>query len=68
MSAEFPIPKIVHLSYKSEKEILPEWKDVLPAWKKTNPSWEIKFWSDQDNEDLIRNDFPWFYDKYKNFK
>ena len=68
MSAEFPIPKIVHLSYKSEKEILPEWKDVLPAWKKTNPSWEIKFWSDQDNEDLIRNDFPWFYEKYKNFK
>ena len=31
---EFPIPKIVHLSYKSEEQILPEWKDVIPAWKK----------------------------------
>lgn len=34
MSSQFPIPKIIHLSYKSEKEILPEWKDVIPAWKK----------------------------------
>jgi mannosyltransferase OCH1-like enzyme len=65
---EFPIPKIVHLSYKSEEQILPEWKDVIPAWKKTNPSWEIKFWSDKDNEDLVKNEFPWFYDTYKNFK
>ena len=68
MSSHFPIPKIVHLSYKSEKEILPEWKDVIPAWKKTNPTWEIKFWSDQDNEKIVKEEFPWFYDTYKNFK
>lgn len=65
---DFPIPKIIHLSYKSEKEILPEWKDVLNSWKKTNPNWQIKFWSDKDNENLVINDFPWFYNTYKNFK
>lgn len=63
----FPIPKIVHLSYKSEEEILPMWKEVLPAWKKTNPTWEIKFWSDEENERLIQEEFPWFYETYKNF-
>jgi mannosyltransferase OCH1-like enzyme len=68
MNNNFPIPKIIHLTYKNEKDILPEWKDVLPAWKKTNPEWEIKFWSDQDNENLIKSDFPWFYETYKNFK
>jgi mannosyltransferase OCH1-like enzyme len=65
---EFPIPKIIHLTYKSKEEILPEWKNVIPSWKKTNPTWEIKFWSDKENEELVKNDFPWFYETYKNFK
>ena len=68
MLSEFPIPKIIHLSYKSEEEILPEWKNVLPAWKKTNPTWKIKFWSDEDNEKIVKDEFPWFYETYKNFK
>jgi mannosyltransferase OCH1-like enzyme len=68
MVEEFPIPKIIHLTYKSKKEILPEWKDVIPSWKKTNPTWEIKFWSDKDNEELVKNEFPWFYETYKNFR
>ena len=66
--SKFPIPKIIHLSYKSKEEILPEWKDVLSAWKKTNPTWEIKFWSDKDNEELVLSEFPWFYETYKKFK
>jgi mannosyltransferase OCH1-like enzyme len=66
--SKFPIPKIIHLSYKSKEEIIPEWKDVLSAWKKTNPTWEIKFWSDKDNEELVLSEFPWFYKTYKNFK
>jgi mannosyltransferase OCH1-like enzyme len=65
---DFPIPKIIHLSYISEKEILTEWKEVIPAWKKTNPNWTIKFWSDKDNEELVKNEFNWFYKTYKKLK
>lgn len=66
--SQFPFPKIVHLTYKNEQEILPEWKNVINKWKTTNPTWEIKFWNDHDNELLVRTEFPWFYDTYKNFK
>lgn len=41
---------------------------LYPLGKKTNPTWEIKFWSDQDNEKIVKDEFPWFYDTYKNFK
>lgn len=63
----FPIPKIIHLTYKSESEILPEWKNVINRWNTTNPSWEIKFWNDEQNEELVKTDFPWFYNTYMNF-
>jgi mannosyltransferase OCH1-like enzyme len=43
------------------------WKDVLPAWKKTHPDWEIKFWSDSDNDEIMKKHFSWFLDTYNNF-
>lgn len=59
------IPKIIHLSYKSLDTIPEDWKKVIPAWKRTNPDWEIKFWSDEDNDKTVENDFSWFLDTYK---
>jgi len=67
-TSTFPIPKIIHLTYKSKEEILPEWKDVILSWEKTNPTWKIIFWSDKDNEQLVKDKFPWFYYVYKNLK
>jgi mannosyltransferase OCH1-like enzyme len=65
----FPIPKIIHLSYKSKQQIPEEWINVIPAWERTHKDgWEIKFWSDSDNDALIEQKFPWFLDTYKNFK
>ena len=63
----FPIPKIIHLTYKSLEEIPDKWKDVLLAWKKFYPDWEIRFWNDNDNEKLITENFPWFIDTWNNF-
>jgi len=28
------------------------------------PSWHIALWTDEDNEDLIRSQFPWFLESY----
>lgn len=63
----FPIPKIIHLTYKSIDEIPEKWKDVLPAWKKTHPDWDIKFWTDGDNDALVSEKFSWFKKTFDNF-
>jgi mannosyltransferase OCH1-like enzyme len=63
----FPFPKIIHLTYKSIPKIPDMWKEVLPAWKKTHPDWEIKFWTDEDNDNLINTKFKWFKSTYDNF-
>lgn len=62
------IPKIIHLSYISIDKIPEMWKDVIPKWKLTHPDWQIKFWSDEDNDNLIKNEFPWFFSTYNSFK
>jgi len=63
----FPIPKIIHTSFKTYKSIPKEYNEVFKSWKVTNPDWEIKFYSFKDNDKLIKNNFPWLYDTYKNF-
>lgn len=61
------IPKIVHLTYISLDKIPDQWKNVIPAWKKTHPDWKLVFYSDQDNDTLVKTHIPWFYDTYCNF-
>ena len=35
------------------------------SWKNMNPEWEYKFWTDEDNERLVRDDYPMFWDTFK---
>jgi mannosyltransferase OCH1-like enzyme len=63
----FPIPKIVHTSFKTYESIPKEYNQVFKSWKVTNPDWEVKFYSYKDNDILVKNNFPWLYDTYKNF-
>jgi hypothetical protein len=63
----FPIPKIVHISYKTYESIPKEYNEIFNSWKVTNPDWEIKFYSYKDNDDIVQKNFPWLYDTYENF-
>jgi mannosyltransferase OCH1-like enzyme len=63
----FPIPKIIHTSFKTYELIPKEYKEVFKSWKVTNPDWQVKFYSYKDNDILVKNNFPWLYDTYKNF-
>ena len=63
----FPIPKIVHISYKTYDSIPKEYNEVFKSWKMTNSEWEIKFYSYKDNDIIVKKNFPWLYDTYKNF-
>lgn len=65
------IPKIIHQTWKTNS--LPE---KFQRWSKTikelHPDWEYKLWTDEDNRNFIKKEYPWFlktYDGYnKNIK
>lgn len=60
----YRIPKIIHQSYKSISTLPQEWADTPSRWKELHPTYEYKFWSDEDNRNLIQQYYPWFLDTY----
>lgn len=60
------IPKIIHQTWKC-KEIPPIFKKYQ-QWEEKMPDWEILLWTDDENESLVKNHFPWFYDTYKSLE
>jgi len=63
----FPIPRLVHISYKTYDSIPKEYNAIFDSWKLTNPDWQINFHSYKDNDIIVKKHFPWLYDTYKNF-
>lgn len=64
------VPKIIHQTYKSLEKIPEHWKSSREAWIRFHPvseGWEYKFWSDEDLENLVRNDFPEYLEFFMAF-
>jgi hypothetical protein len=61
--------KIIHQTWKDydiPRNIYREsWQD---SWKNMSPDWEYKFWTDEDNERLVRDDYPMFWDIFQKVK
>ncbi|MEO5915813.1 MAG: glycosyltransferase [Luteolibacter sp.] len=59
------IPRIIHQSWKNEDipfEIYPaEWQS---SWKTNHPEWSYRLWTDHDNRELVRTEYPDFLDFY----
>jgi len=57
------IPKIIHQTYKSRDlpEDLKKWHEKV---KMLHPAWEIKFWTDEDNIQLVEQHFPHLLEMY----
>ena len=61
------IPRIIHQTWKNE--IIPqESKGATESWRNNHPGWKYILWTDAMNRDLINNHFPWFLEKYDNYK
>ncbi|KAL9178264.1 hypothetical protein ACHAXT_001808 [Thalassiosira profunda] len=58
------VPQIVHQSYKSLAALPKEWADTPPRWQELHPEYEYKFWSDEDNRNLIKEHYHWFLETY----
>ena len=57
--------KIIHQTAKSEDSITVEFKKFVNSVKRNHPGWSYMFWSDQDNLDLIQNQYPNMLEVYE---
>lgn len=70
-SSNIGIPKIIHQTAPSDKS---KWKDDWYTCQRTwlslypEPEYTYRMWNDDDLENLIMNDFAWYYDIYKSYK
>jgi hypothetical protein len=60
------IPRVVHQSWRDAAvpDAVLGWRR---SWLEQNPAWEVRLWTDEENRELIRRDYPWFlpiYDGY----
>jgi len=62
------IPKIIHQSQKDEDSITKEESLYRERLLKINPNFEYKFWSDEDNYNLIKDHYNWFLPTYDSYK
>ena len=64
------IPKIIHQTAPKDKSKWDSvWEDCQKSWLNhfPKPEYEHMMWYDEDLEQLIKNDFPWFYDTYMDY-
>ena len=61
------ITRIIHQSWKYNINIPAYFLRHIPSWKKCFPDWEYKFWTDEDNRNLILKHYSWFLKKYDSF-
>lgn len=58
------IPKIIHLTWKTN-QVPDVWAETLPSWKRLFPDWEVRLWTDDDNDRLVRTCIPSAYRFYR---
>ena len=60
------IPKIIHQTWKTG-QVQAQFAARIKSWIRRNPDWEYRFWTNEDNRNLIATHYPEhleMYDKY----
>lgn len=60
------IPRIIHQSWKTDR-IPAEYQAYARTWRELHVDWEHRLWTDDDNLDLIRRDYPRLLPTYKSY-
>ncbi|HEX8532534.1 MAG TPA: glycosyltransferase, partial [Allosphingosinicella sp.] len=55
--AAFPIPKIIHQTWK-DADVPARYLEWQESWRALNPGYEYRLWSDNDLEALVRDRYP----------
>ena len=61
------IPKFIHQSWKQYK-LEDKFYYWHTSWRELHPDWIYVFWTDSDNENLVRKHFPWFWETYNSLE
>ena len=61
-------PRIIHQTGPTDlNRWLNIWKLCQQTWKNNFPDWEYKLWTDEDNDNLVKTEFPEFYKTYNSY-
>lgn len=60
------IPRIIHQTWKS-KDVPPPFSRYQARWRSLNPDFEYRLWTDRDNDELVRVEYPEYYGIYRSF-
>jgi hypothetical protein len=63
-----PVPKIIHQLAPKDSSTWPEvWHTCQASWKKQYPDYQYMMWTDEKMDEFMRNEFPSYYQMYKNY-
>ncbi|MEM6795357.1 MAG: glycosyltransferase [Acidobacteriota bacterium] len=60
------IERILHQSWKS-REIPERFRPWVASVRRMHPDFEYRLWTDEDNERLIAERYPWFLETYRGY-
>ncbi len=60
------IPKLIHQTWKTN-DIPRKWHRFANTVQALNPDWKYKVWSDADNDEFVKTEYPEFYDIFTGF-
>ena len=60
------VPRIIHQSWKTT-EVKEDFLVWSSSWREVNPEHEYWFWTDKDNRELVKANYPSFLDAYGTF-
>jgi len=61
---QIQIPKIIHQTYITLDSVPTRWKNGINLWQQHHPDWEYKFWSDEDMDTFMNENYAWFMPFY----
>ncbi|KAJ3342053.1 hypothetical protein HDU83_006352 [Entophlyctis luteolus] len=61
------IPRIIHQSWKT-RDIPEKYLNWTNTWRIHNPDYKYMIWSDSDNREMIKEDFPWFLSTFDSYE
>ena len=62
------IPHIIHQTAPADKsKWKQDWYICQESWNKNFPDWQYKLWTDEDNDNFVKLEFPEFYKTYNNY-
>ena len=63
------LTKIIHQSWKDKNIPYHIYKKHwVDSWQQKNPDWEYRLWTDEDNLNLVKNDYPQYLDLYNSYE